>query len=311
MTGYVTLHGGKTWKLPPLLQWSIEATDGAPCGAFSVEFAYAPEDVSALQQATRFYAEQDGARVMTGVVDDVTVRLTKNGRLAEVTGRSLAALLLDTQVRAAEYQSAQLEDILTAYVRPCGVTQIQAQKMGAVGNFVIETGYNCYQVLAGFCRHSADIIPRFAADGTLMLKRSGTGARRVFDGGCVSATYTLDRYGALATQILVNTRNGQQQVAQNAEFQAMGGFGTHVAGLTGQKIRASWRTAQQRIDDGWRGARLLRLTMPGSFLAEPGDLAAVSMAELGIAGTFVVQSVRSQCDDRGALCTMEMRPERM
>lgn len=310
MTGYVTVHGGGTMKLPPLLQWSIERTDGAPCGAFCVEFAYETELVQKLQCAIRFHAEQDGARVFTGVVDDVTVRLTKNGRLAEIAGRSLAALLLDTQVRAAEYQSAQLEDILAAYVRPCGVTQIQAQKMGAVGEFVIETGYNCYQILAGFCRHSADIIPRFAADGTLILKRGGTGVRRVFDGGCVSASYTFDRYGALASQILVNTRNGSQQTAQNSAFQAMGGRGVHVAGLTGQKLRASWRTAQQRIDDCWRGARLLRLTMPGSFLAEPGDLAAVAMTDLGIAGTFLVQSVRSMCDERGALCTMEMRPER-
>ena len=39
---------------------------------------------------------------------------------------SLAALLLDNQVRAAEYLSAQLADILKSYVLPYGVTKRRA-----------------------------------------------------------------------------------------------------------------------------------------------------------------------------------------
>lgn len=310
MTGYVTLHGGQTRQLPALLQWDIVRTDAEPCGAFRVQFAHTPALLQELQLATGFYAEHGGRRVMTGVVDDVTVCLDKNGLLAELTGRSMAARLLDTQVRAAEYQSAQLGDILAQYVRPCGVTRIVAEPLGAVGNFVVETGYSCYQVLAGFCRHSADVLPRFDADGTLILTRAGTGTRRVICGGCIRAQYIFDRYGAAARQILVNTRNGSEMVAQNAEFQAMGGYGVRVSGMTGQKIRAAWRTAGQRLDDSWRAARTLSLTLPGSFLAEPADTASVTLPELGVEGTFTVRSAESSCDDTGAVCTLELIPER-
>ena len=294
-------------QLPPLLQWQIQQTDAEPCGAFCVQFAHAPELLPELKLATGFYAEHNGTRVMTGVVDDMAVILGKNGLLTELTGRSSAALLLDTQVRAAEYQSAQLPDILAQYVRPCGVTQIVAEALGPVSNFVVETGYSCYQVLAGFCRHSADVFPRFAADGTLIIKRGGTGIHRVLHARPICAQYTFDRYSASAKQVLVNTRNGSQMVAQNAEFLAMGGSGVRVAGVTGQKIRATWRTAAQRLDDSWRNARMLSLTLAGSFLAEPTDTVAVELPELGLCGTFTVRSAESSCDDSGAVCTLELR----
>ena len=307
MTGYVTLSGGAVRQLPPLLQWQVQNTDAEPCGAFRVQFAHAPQLLPELKLAVRFYAEHEGRRVMTGVVDDVTVILGRDGLLAELTGRSMAALLLDTQVRAAEYQSAQLPDILAQYVRPCGVTDIVAENLPPVSNFVVETGYSCYQVLSGFCRHSADVFPRFSADGALIIKRGGTGTHRVLRAKPIHAQYTFDRYGAAAKQVLVNTRNGSQTVAQNAEFLAMGGSGVRVAGVTGQKIRAAWRTASQRVDDSWRNARLLSLTLAGSFLAEPADTVAVELPELGLSGTFTVRSAQSSCDDSGAVCTLELR----
>lgn len=306
MRGYIET-GGAAVALPELLQWSILRTDGQPCGAFSVQFAFAPELMQELKAAARFYAEHDGKRVMTGVVDDVTVRLGNDGLLAEVTGRSMAALLLDTQVRAAEYQSAQLPDILSQYVTPCGISSVRADALGAVGNFVVETGYSCYQVLEGFCRHSAGVRPRFAADGTLILRRNGTDVQRVICGGVMAAQYVFDRYGAVAEQVLVNTRNGTEITARNAQFQALGGTGVHVQGMTGNKLRAAWRTAQQRLDDSWRNARLLRLKLPGSFLAEPTDMAQVLLPELGIEGVFTVRSVESSCDETGAVCTLELR----
>ena len=93
MTGYVAAMGGGMQALPPLLQWQIERTDGEPCGAFRVQFAFEPEMLAKLKLAARFYAEHEGRRVMTGVVDDVTVMMGKDGLLAELTGRSLAALM--------------------------------------------------------------------------------------------------------------------------------------------------------------------------------------------------------------------------
>ena len=170
MTGYVTMCDGRRSALPALLQWDIKLTDGDPCDGFSVCFPYERALAQTLRGAVFFTAEEDGATVFTGVVDDYEITLDAKGLLAEMTGRGMAARLLDNQVRAAEYLSAQLADILKSYVLPYGVTKLRAVQMPAVERFVVETGYSCWQVLAGFCRHSADIFPRFLPDGTLVLE---------------------------------------------------------------------------------------------------------------------------------------------
>ena len=132
MTGYVRTCDGRRLTLPALLQWSVRLTDGDPCDSFSVRFLYEAELSEALRKAVLFEAEELGRTAFTGVVDDYEIRMDKKGLLVEMTGRGLAALLLDNQVRAAEYVRAQLEDILSTYVRPYGIVNIRAAAMPPV-----------------------------------------------------------------------------------------------------------------------------------------------------------------------------------
>ena len=246
--------------------------------------------------------------MFTGVVDDFEISMSKKGLLAEVTGRGLAALLLDTQVRAAEYLSAQLPDIISHYVTPCGITKLEMQSMPPVSNFVVETGYTCFQVLAGFCRHSAEIFPRFSADGTLVLKKETTSGKVItIRDCCTQAHFSKNRYGLIATQVLINTRNGQRIEARNEEFLARGGRSIRVNGITGQKVRAIWRGAQQRIDDAKRNSEILTIEVPGAFVAEPLDEVQVFLPELGISNTYTVQEAEAVCDETGLRCCLVLR----
>lgn len=308
MKGYLTLCGGGRVELPELLQWSIRVTDGDPCGSFSVRFRHTAAWLPVLEQAVRFAAEDGGGTVFSGVVDDFEVRLSEKGLLAEVSGRSMAALLMDNQVRAAEFVSAQLEDILRLYVRPYGVARIDAQAMRPVAGFTVETGYSCWQVLTGFCRHSADIFPRFLPDGTLVLRKDG-GARRVQirQEQVLLCSYAQNRYGAAARQVMVNTRNGAQQVAENAALLALGGSCTHVSGRAGSKVRATWRTAQQRLDDSARALRTVQVRLLGAEAVRPLDLVALDMPAMGLAGEFTVQAAVRSGDDTGVYTTLELR----
>ena len=307
MTGIVKSAKGEASQLPTLLQWSVKRTDGEPCDSFSVQFACGKETKAVLEQAAEFQAYEKGKLVFTGIVDDFELRLGKDGALAEVTGRGMAAKLMDMQTAAAEYVSAQLTDILNAYVRPCGVLKIDAEKMGPVSNFVVQTGATCYQALAGFCRHSAEIYPRFLADGTLVLKKEAPGKDITLSGGILRAQYVRNRYGVAARQVLINTRNGARQEASYAAFQAVGGTRVQYAGRTGDKIRATFRTAKQRLDDTKRDEKLLYVTCAGSFLAEPLDRVSLSVPALGVSGTFTVQEVQSNCDETGLTCTLVLR----
>lgn len=308
MTGYLTLHGGEVILLPEILQWRFVYTDGDPCDSFSVCFCHEAALTERLRTAVGFRAVYGGKTVFTGVVDDYEVSLGEKGLLTELTGRGMAAVLLDNQVQAAEYQSAQIQDILNAYVRPYGIAEIEADAMGAVRKFVVETGYSCWQVLAGFCRHSENIFPRFKTDGTLVLRKNDSGAQmRLSREECVEAKILKSRYGRSSKQILVNTRTGAQSVSVDEEFAAEGGNCVKIHGVTGEKIRAAWRNAAQRVEDAARDKTLLEVKTVGAFCAWPLDKITVSIEEMGISGEYTVQTAESCCDTRGMLCTLRLR----
>lgn len=307
MIGIVTDYAGGRTALPALLQWSVKRTDGEPCDSFSVQFACGKKTRAALEGATGFQAVEAGKVVFTGIVDDFELRLGKDGALAELTGRGMAGRLMDMQTPAAEYVTAHLEDILNAYVRPCGITRIDADALPPVSQFVVQTGATCYQALAGFCRHSADVYPRFLADGTLVLRKNAQGKMVWLGDEILQAQYVRNRYGVAARQVLINTRNGSMQTADYEEFQRLGGTRVQYAGMTGNKIRAGFRTAKQRLDDAKRDEKLLYVTAPGVFLAEPLDSVSVKLDALGISGTFTVQEAQSGCDETGATCTLILR----
>ncbi len=272
---------------------------------FAFEAAWLP----VLKQAVGFTAEDGGRTVLTGLVDDFAVKLDRRGALAEVSGRSMAAALMDNQVRAAEFVSAQLEDILRLYVKPYGITRIDAVPMGQVANFAVETGYTCWQVLVGFCRHSADIFPRFAPDGTLVLRKNTNPRRVVIEPEQVRAcSYVQNRYGAAARQVMVNTRTGQQQVAENAELRRLGIQCTHVSGMTGGgKLRATWRTAAQRLADSARELRQAMVQLTGMADVSPGDAAELRLPGLGAAEELSVAAVVHCGGETGVFTTLELR----
>lgn len=310
MTGIVTTCSGSRIELPPLLQWSIKLTDGDPCDGFSAQFPHERAWADVLEKAVYFTAVENGKTVFTGVVDDYETGFDRRGLLTEITGRSMAARLLDNQVRAAEYVCAQLEDILETYVRPYGIRKIRAEKMEPVERFVVETGYTCWQVLTGFCRHSADVRPRFLPDGTLVLEKAKVGEnKKLYARACVQACLRDSRYGVSSEQIVVNTRTGEQITATNQAFAALGGQCVKVHGRTGDKLRASWRTAQQRLDDDRRGKRIMEVRVAECFFAQPLDCVSVQLEPMGIEGKYIVQAAESGCGENGRYCVVTMREE--
>lgn len=306
MTGSVRSAGGEQWTLPVLTGWEICRTDGDPCGAFTVRFAANEKTVEILRQADTFLATEDGKTVFTGVVDEFQITLGSGGLEAELSGRDMAARLLDNQCRAAELLSAQLEDVLARYVRPRGVTKIQTEALPAVPNLSIQTGDSCWQVLCGYCRHAADVRPRFDADGTLVLQRSPAGKRIVVTMANAPTEVTLQekRYGVISEQTVLNYSRKSIETTKNPDFSE---GCCRVAVQSGKKLKATWRTGAQRIADSMDEAVTLQVTLPGGFLAEPCDRAEVNLAPLGVAGSYRVTEALTRLDGRGLRTRLTLR----
>lgn len=307
MTGAVVTCGGETWRLPPLTFWDLRRTDGDPCDSAAVTFLYEPKRLDVLKQATRLRLTEDGRTVFFGVVDEFTAAAGDGGRTVTLSARSPAALLMDNQLRAAEFSVLQLSDVLARFVRPWGIDRVEAGTLPAVRDFSVETGTTCWQALCGFCRHSAGLRPRFSADGTLILKPAEPSLWRLDQtAGVERISFRQKRYGVLSRQILVDGRRQTAQTAENTAFAAMGGSAQKVGLLQGKTTRATWRTADQRIEDSARGAVTVTAVLPGPCRAEPGDRVQVDLPQAGISGTFTLTEFADRCDGGKRTSTLEL-----
>ena len=101
----------------------------------------------------RFAAAHEGQRVFTGVVDECEVSLSAAGRLLEVSGRGMAALLLDNEALGQDYQSATQADILQNHAAPYGIEAAPGASLPPVSRLSVPTGSSEWSVIYEFARY--------------------------------------------------------------------------------------------------------------------------------------------------------------
>jgi len=302
MTGYVQDYRGNTYRLPVLLDWELCYGWGEPCDAFQAVFLYEPGQLDMLSGAVRFWAEHEGERVFYGVVDEFEACAGKDGMLAVLRGRGLAALLMDNEAEAAQYGWASLDFILDRHVYPWGITRVKADGFSGGAPFTVESGDSQWKVLRDYARLCCGVRPRFSRDGVLLLTKE-PGDTRVIDGrtAVISQTYRQRRYGVISS-VLVKTRGGwTSRVVENSDFIARGGNCRRVlnvprsTGYDAMGYAGEYQIRRSELD-----SVLCRLTLPSLFAAFPGDLVGIKESPLGITGEFCVLESRCWADSRDA-----------
>ncbi len=275
MKGTLVCWDGRRLALPDVVSWRMEYAAGVPCDSFTLECLWEPGEDGALEDAVGFEAEEDGERIFTGVVDECEYGWDASGGTLTLSGRSMAALLLDNEALGCDYQVATLEDILRDHVTPYGIQTAQAAQLPGVPGFSVATGSSEWQVLYEFARYYGGVTPRFDRNGRLVVAPWSGEARRVLgaDTAVTGLKRRIRRYGVLS-EILVRDRTTQevQRVAHTA-FAGRGGQCRRVLTMPGrssyQAMRYSGEYQLQRAAERWK---TLELELPGAFRAWPGDL---------------------------------------
>ena len=306
MTGYITTANGDVWRLPALLEWEILRTDGDGCDSARVISHYEPARLEVLKKATRLRLEKDGKTEFFGVVDEFTAGAGSNGRRLEISARGLMALMLDSQLRSAEFASFGEKDAISRLATPFGITKVVSGGLGNLRNFSWESAATPWQVLSGYCRHAGGIRPRFTADGTLVLKREEKPLWLLTDAcAYTEARLRYRRYGVVTRQIVVSA-GGAVETAENEAARELALDTQKVAVRTGKTLKASWRTGQQRVEDSLDKAASLTVTIPGLFAGEPGDRVRVNLPKAGFAGDMKLRSMKKVCSSRGQQTVLEL-----
>lgn len=303
MTGYLLTAQGEKLDLPPFTGWKLKRTGGVPCDSFEGTCLWSGGVEPALENACRVILDEDGARRFTGVLDEYELAWGERGGELSLSGRGLAALLLDNEAAGKDYQVATLEDILKDHVRPYGIPVGRAGRLSPVPGFSVSTGESEWQVLYDFARYHNGVQPRFDVWGSLTVDGGEPGRTVAVDDrtGLTGLTFRDKRYG-VCSEILIQDRGilAPQRVVDQ-KFLAQGGQRRKVFTMPGKSAYQAMRySGQFQLDRSAEERFRVEFTLPGSYFCEPGDRVSLSLTRPALQGTWTVRETEAVLDGKGS-----------
>ena len=310
MTGRIITCRHEIYELPELLEWTVVHTGSVPCDTYSVTFLYDNTMAEQLHLAAGFLAMEGGEVMLRGVVDEYTVELGRNGLLATVAGRGYAARLLDNESRPMTYETATLEEIVRNHVTPYGITATEIGAVRATAPYTVAAGTSQWKVLESFCRTFGGFEPRFGRDGRLIAAPEKGGGQLTIDDDSpvLSCVLREDHYGVLTEVLVIDKTRNVSYTVQNRDMMEREGQCRRVVYTPGQSTWAAMRyTGEYQIRESAKDERLVELTLPGSFVAFPGDRVELNLSRMGLQGSYRVTEAENTFSDAGAKATLTLR----
>lgn len=309
MRGYVTDAAGRQWLLPQPTAWRMEYTAGTPCDSFWMRCPWEAGSGTRPGDWPRFWAEHEGERVFTGVVDECQVEQSGGGSVLELSGRGMAALLLDNEALGQDYGTATLEDILRDHVAPYGIELSGEASLPAVSPFSVSTGSSEWAVLYEFAQYCGGVCPRFDRAGRLVLKGwTEVENLAISDATPVTSLTVRDRRYGVLSQILVRDRVRQTvEQVEATDFLRMGGRCRRVMTMPGRSSYQAMRySGQFQLDRS--AAELVRMeaVVPVLFYGKPGDLVRIQRSDWDRNGSWRVVEASVQADEAGGRTRLEL-----
>ena len=301
MTLRLETYDGAEYTLPVLIKWDIEHTASVPCDSMTAVCLYDPGMAEVLPKAVRFTASQEGTVMLRGVVDAYEIVLSRQGLLATVEGRGMAALLLDNESEALSYERAPLSEILENHVAPYGISVDKKQDVSGSG-YAVSSGSSQWKALQGFTRRFGGFDPYFTPEGVLVTGPLwGTGRTLAIGDGTpvISLRKREQRYGVISEMLIQDKVQGVSHPVKNEEFIQAGGRRRHVLYMPRSTAEDRRYTGEYQIAQSALEQVELALELPFPFAAMPGDRINLAVSRLGLSGTYEVVRSRSRMDEGG------------
>lgn len=306
MTGTIITYEGEQFHLPSVLEWKFEYGTSSPCDSFHIRFLWEGDMAEVLKKAVRFLAHEDGVRVFTGVVDEYTLQANGNGRQAELTGRGMAALLLDNEAEAADYETATWADIVRRHIAPYGIETVGTPPPPAHG-FSVAYGSSEWRAVYEFARYWGGTVPRFDRMGRLVTGAWDDASTVIIDDTIAVTDFCWKekRYGVLS-QVMIRDKTRQAvETVTDRQFAAQGGCCRRWYTMPGKSNYQAMRHQGQYQLERSRAERYqLELTVPKTFVAFPGELVQVNRSGWNCNGRYRVAQTVSGENSGGAYTTL-------
>ncbi len=297
----LTTYDGARYELPTLLRWDVDLSGAVPCDSLSATCLYDEGMADVLPKAVRFTALREGGVVLQGVVDAYEISLSRQGLLATVEGRGMAALLLDNESEAVTYERAPLSEILANHVTPYGITAGARQEVSGRG-YAVVSGSSQWKALQGFTRRFGGFDPYFTREGVLVcapLWGSGEDLRVDDAAPLLSLRKREQRYGVISEVLIQDKVQGISHRVPNQKFIAQGGQRRHVLYMPRSTAASRRHTGEYQIAQSALEQLEIELELPFAFAAFPGDRVDLQLSRLNLSGRYETVRSRSRLDAGG------------
>ncbi|MGN8967476.1 hypothetical protein [Intestinimonas sp. HCP28S3_D6] len=300
---------GTVLLLPEPLEWEVEYTAGVPCDSFRLLCAWEPDVASGAEKAVTVTLTMDGSVYFKGIVDEVEHRIEGSGGYLEVSGRGIAALLLDNEAMPVDYLTATAEDILRDHVVPYGIQVGRVSELPVVSGFSVQSGQSEWQVLYQFACYYGGITPRFDRQGQLVIAPFSDGETLVLQGetAVTAIAWRVRRYGVLS-EIWVRdrTRMAVEEV-KNTGFAGQQIRRRQVMTMPGKSNYQAMRySGDFQLRQSAKEFQRLTVTVPELFFAWPGDLLRMERPGWDCTGTWRVLEARVTAGADGGTTTLTL-----
>ena len=282
MEAVVQLYGGGSVVLAPLLEWETTLTGGVPCDSFYLKCPYHAAQAALLERAWRVTLQEKGTVLLRAVVDETEIVQNGAGQTLEISGRGLAALLLDNEAEAVTYTRPTLSELLRRHAAPYGLSWGMFSELQGQAEYSVSSGESQWRALEGFTRWVGGFVPRITAEGLLLPAAWKDDGRRFVIG---AGTPLLElRWQDPALWCVFGSAGGRQ----SAPPEAAGG--AHGVSGSGRLLPAGTvcARAQQQCGDALYGAISDR-TLPGGGSAADGGAAGKTRSSAGKRDTHGAQ----------------------
>lgn len=163
------LIGGKShsnWQ-----SYSIDSNLLTPADAWAVSMGIKRQPVpDSIQPGAPVQVQLGGTTVLSGLIDDVELLVSRSEHTLNLSGRDYAAMLVDCSAPIFVTRKVSLPDVVAKLVKPLGITKVRidGEKTGIFEKVNVEPGETAWDVL----QHAAEangLFPWFDPDGTLVI----------------------------------------------------------------------------------------------------------------------------------------------
>lgn len=283
----------------------LTRTVGTPVDSYEAKLLWSEGADTAARSCERVRIYADDKLVFTGVVDEVSAGYGSSGRVLEVVGRGLAAVMMRVEQGSREFAVAGWADIKRRLVDACGIAaDAEIGALGSVRKFVITSGVSSWKALCDWAGAAGMISPGFSAEGTLLLRRKGGGVLTLDAGNAIFSAERRTVLSDAVSEVLIRERaTGRQTVVNSDELRARGVKGRAVIAATKGALEAKIPAAKWTLEQSRRGFDRFSIELAGGFVCEPGDEVRCSVAGLPERGR--VDSVRTIFGRNGVRCVVE------